>query len=57
MGKTIRNYQIRDKKNKYKRIEKQKILDKYYTDVAKSHERDIRKKGFRESRDPEDDMR
>ena len=46
MSRTIRKYQIRDRGNSYKRIEKRRLEDRYYTDVAKSHERDIRKKGL-----------
>ena len=46
MSRTIRKYQVRDRRNQYKRIEKAKLQDKYYTDVAKSHDRDIRKKGL-----------
>lgn len=45
MSKSIRKYQVRDRRNQYKRIEKQKLEDRYYTDVAKSHDRKIRKKG------------
>jgi hypothetical protein len=46
MGKTIRKYQVRDRKNLYKRIDKQGLDDVYYTDVSKSHERKIRRKGL-----------
>jgi hypothetical protein len=53
MGKSIRKYQIRDRGNRYKRIEKLKLEDRYYTDVAKSHERKIKRKGVLE--EPEDD--
>lgn len=52
MGKTIRKYQIRDRKNQYKRIEKQKMLDKYYTDVSKSHERDVRRNSLPDEQPP-----
>lgn len=48
MSRTIRKYQVRDRRNRYKRIEREKLEDQYYTDVAKSHDRKIRKKGFRE---------
>ena len=54
MSRTIRKYQVRDRRNQYKRIEKQKLEDRYYTDVAKSHERKIRKKGLE---DGDDDLR
>jgi hypothetical protein len=46
MSKTIRKYLVRDRANKYQRIENHKLEDKYYTDVAKSHDRQIRKKGL-----------
>ena len=46
MSKTIRKYQVRDRANKYQRIENRELEDKYYTDVAKSHDRKIRKKGL-----------
>jgi hypothetical protein len=46
MGKTIRKYQLRDRQNLYKRVDKLKLEDRYYTDVAKSHERKIHKKGL-----------
>jgi hypothetical protein len=46
MSKTIRKYQTRNKKDQYSRIEKLQLEDKYYTDVAKSHDRKIRKKGL-----------
>jgi hypothetical protein len=46
MSKTIRKYQTRDRRNQYKRIEKLKLEDRYYTDVAKSHERKIEKRGL-----------
>jgi hypothetical protein len=52
MSRTIRKYLVRDSSNKYKRIEQQKLLDAYYTDVAKSHDRKIKKKGLPE--DPAD---
>lgn len=48
MSKTIRKYQIRDKYNEYVRIPQDKLVDKYYTDVAKSHDRKIRKQGLEE---------
>jgi hypothetical protein len=48
MGKTIRKYQIRDRHNSYKRIKKYELEDLYYTDVSKSHERKIQKKGIRD---------
>ena len=51
MSRTIRKYAIRDRRNRYKRVEKLKLEDKYYTDVAKSHDRKIRKKGL-----PEDEI-
>jgi hypothetical protein len=51
MGRTIKKYVIRDRRNRYKRIEKLKLEDKYYTDVAKSHDRKINKKGL-----PEEDL-
>jgi hypothetical protein len=53
MSKTIRKYQVRDRSNQYKRIENMKIVDKYYTDVAKSHERNIQKSGLPPDRDGE----
>jgi hypothetical protein len=46
MSKTIRKYQTRNKKDQYSRIEKLRLEDKYYTDVAKSHDRKIRKTGL-----------
>jgi len=48
MSRTIRKYAIRDRRNRYKRVEKLELEDKYYTDVAKSHDRKIRKKGLQE---------
>ena len=54
MSKTIRKYQVRDRRNQYKRIEKLKLEDKYYTDVAKSHDRKIRKQGLRDESDGSD---
>jgi hypothetical protein len=51
MSRTIRKYQIRDRRNRYKRVEREKLEDEYYTDVAKSHDRKIRKKGLREDSD------
>lgn len=51
MGKTIRKYQIRDRHNSYKRIKKQELEDMYYTDVSKSHERKILKKGLPEEKE------
>lgn len=48
MSKTIKKYQTRDRSNRYKRIEKAHLDDKYYTDVAKSHERKIIKKGLQD---------
>lgn len=45
MGKTIRKYQLRDRYDAYKRIRKPELEDRYYTDVSKSHERKIRRKG------------
>lgn len=48
MSRTIRKYTIRDRRNRYKRIEKLRLEDKYYTDVAKSHDRKIHKKGLPE---------
>jgi hypothetical protein len=53
MSRTIRKYQVRDKRNRYKQIERQKLEDQYYTDVAKSHDRKIRKKGLREEESDE----
>ena len=53
MGKTIRKYNARDKRSQYKRIEKLKLEDQYYTGVAKSHDRKIRKKGLQEDQDTE----
>lgn len=55
MGKTIRKYQVRDRHNAYKRIRKQELEDKYYTDVSKSHERKIRRKGNLD--EPDNDSR
>jgi hypothetical protein len=46
MSKTIRKYQVRDKSKRYERIEKIETEGRYYTDVAKSHDRKIRKKGL-----------
>jgi hypothetical protein len=46
MSKTTKKYQSRDRSNRYKRIEKIELEDKYYTDVAKSHDRKIIKKGL-----------
>lgn len=46
MSKTTKKYQTRDRSNQYKRIEKLQLNDKYYTDVAKSHDRKIIKKGL-----------
>ena len=51
MSKTIRKYQGRDRRNQYKRIERLKLEDKYYTDVAKSHDRKIKKNGLQEEQD------
>jgi hypothetical protein len=48
MSRTVRKYQVRDRRNKYKRIEKLKLQDRYYTDVAKSHERKIDRKGLQD---------
>jgi hypothetical protein len=48
MSRTIRKYQIRDRRNRYKRNEKLDLEGRYYTDVAKSHDRKIKKKGLRE---------
>ena len=53
MGKTIRKYQIRDRHNSYKRVRKQELEDKYYTDVSKSHERKIRRKGIYDEPEPD----
>jgi hypothetical protein len=52
MSRTIRKYQTRDRRNQYKRIERVKLENKYYTDVAKSHERKIRKRELQEE-DPD----
>lgn len=49
MSRSIRKYQTRDKRNRYKRIERLKLEDKYYTDVAKSHERKVKKEGLEEN--------
>lgn len=46
MSRTIKKYQLRNKRDKYKRVEKLKLDAKYYTDVAKSHERNIERKGL-----------
>lgn len=48
MSKTIKKYQTRDRSNRYKRIEKIQLEDRYYTDVAKSHDRKIIKKGLKD---------
>ena len=48
MSKSIRRYHAKDRSNRYKRIEKLRLEDRYYTDVAKSHDRKIRKKGLEE---------
>jgi hypothetical protein len=48
MSKTIRKYQTRERGNNYKRIEKVQLEGKYYTDVAKSHDRKIIKKGLQD---------
>lgn len=48
MSRTIRKYQGKDRRNQYKRIERLKLEDKYYTDVAKSHDRKIKKQGLQE---------
>ena len=45
MSKSIRKYQVKDKRNQYKQVQKRELEDKYYTDVSKSHDRKIRKKG------------
>lgn len=47
MSRTIRKYQVRDRRNRYKRIENKNLEDAYYTEVAKSHDRKIRKKGLK----------
>ena len=46
MSRTIRKYQVRNKRDKYKRVEKLKLDAKYYTNVAKSHDRNIERKGL-----------
>lgn len=48
MSKSAKKYHTRDRSNRYKRIERLKLEDKYYTDVAKSHDRKIIKKGLEE---------
>ena len=53
MSRTIRKYQVRDRRNQYKRIENENLEDRYYTDVAKSHDRKIRKKGLKNNFDPD----
>ena len=53
MGKTVRKYQIRDRANKYQRIENHELHDKYYTDVAKSHDRKIKRRGLEEPSEEE----
>ncbi len=50
MSKTIRKYQVRDKSKRYERIERVEFEGRYYTDVAKSHDRKIRKKGLEDGR-------
>lgn len=51
MSRTVRKYLVRDKRNKYKRIERLRLLDAYYTDVAKSHDRKINQQGISEEPD------
>jgi hypothetical protein len=53
MSKTIKKYQTRDRSNMYKRIEKVQLEDKYYTDVAKSHERKVIKRGLKDDQPAE----
>ena len=48
MSRTIRKYQIKDRRNRYKTNEKLDLKGRYYTDVAKSHDRKIKKKGLQE---------
>ena len=48
MSRSANKYKIRDKSNRYKRIEKLRLEAKYYTDVAKSHERKIYRQGLGE---------
>lgn len=54
MSKSTRKYKTRDRSNRYKRIEKLKLEDRYYTDVARSHERKIKKRGLEEESDNQD---
>lgn len=51
MSKSARKYKTRDRSNRYKRIEKLKLEDRYYTDVARSHERKIKKNELEEEQD------
>lgn len=53
MSRTIRKYNLRDKKNKYKRVDKNKLEDKYYSNSSKSHERKVRRKDLRDDFDDE----
>lgn len=53
MSRTIKKYQTRERSNRYKRAEKVQLEDKYYTDVAKSHERKIIKKGLEDDQPAE----
>lgn len=53
MSRTIRKYQLRNKKNRYQRVDKNQLEDRYYSGVSKSHERKIKRKKLRE--DSQDD--
>lgn len=51
MSRSYKKYKVRDRRNRYERVESSELEDKFFTGKAKSHDRQIRKRGLEEPDD------